>query len=179
MPKCKVCRLTYTHIRRMQVVCGKVECAQEYAERKRLKAERIAEKAECADDRKRREKLKSRSDWMREAQAAFNKFIRMRDAGQACISCGRMHEGQHHAGHFLSVGSHPELRFDEGQVFLQCSACNLHLSGNPLAYRRTLVDRFGPAYVEQLEGPHSPKKWTIDELKEIKANYAKRARELA
>jgi hypothetical protein len=32
--------------------------------------------------------------------------------------------------------------------------------------------------VEALEGPHEPKKYTIEEIKEIKAKYSKMAREL-
>ena len=32
--------------------------------------------------------------------------------------------------------------------------------------------------VEWLEGPHEPKKYTIEQYKAIKAEYAKRAREL-
>ncbi|MEF3019469.1 recombination protein NinG, partial [Pseudomonas aeruginosa] len=68
-------------------------------------------------DRERREikvrkaRLKSRADHLREAQQAFNEFIRLRDAYQPCISCGRHHDGQYHAGHYRTVAASPELRF--------------------------------------------------------------------
>ena len=54
--------------------------------------------------KERKAKLKSRSEWLKEAQAVFNKFIRLRDKDQPCISCGRYHQGQYHAGHYRSVG---------------------------------------------------------------------------
>lgn len=124
-------------------------------------------------------KAKPRSKWMAEAQSAFNKFIRMRDAGQPCISCGRHHTGQYHAGHYLSVGAKPELRFNELNVHLQCQPCNTHLSGNLVNYRTRLLTKIGAEQVQFLEGPHEPKKYMIDDLKQIKTHYAALAKELA
>ncbi len=119
-------------------------------------------------------KLKRRADWLREAQAVFNSYIRARDeaAGLPCVSCGRHHQGQNHAGHFLSVGAHPARRFDERNVWLQCQPCNVHLSGNALNYRRELVRRIGLAAVEELEADVAPRKYSIEELQQIKTTYA-------
>ena len=162
MRECKVCGKAFTPTRPMQSVCGYV-CAG--------KLPKLMRKTEKDKDKARKEKLKSRAQWMKEAQAAFNAFIRRRDDGQPCICCRRMHGGQHHAGHFRSVGSAPELRFDERNVWRTCAPCNTHLSGNLLEYRKTLVLMFGNEWVEALEGPHPPKKWTIEELKAIKEKY--------
>lgn len=129
-------------------------------------------------DAVKREKLKSRSEWAREAQAAFNAFIRARDADLPCISCGRHHQGQYHAGHYLSVGARPELRFVELNVAKQCAPCNTHLSGNAVMYRKALVDRIGTASVDWLEGPHPTRHYSVDDLREIKKTYAAKAREL-
>ena len=93
------------------------------------------------EDRAKREKLKSRAQWLKEAQQAFNAWIRLRDADKPCISCGRHHEGQWYAGHYLSTGARPELRFEPLNVHKQCSACNTHLSGNLVLYRAELVRR--------------------------------------
>lgn len=46
------------------------------------------------------------------------KLTRSRNYDKSCISCGEtnppdLHGGQWDCDHFLSVGSHPELRFDE------------------------------------------------------------------
>ena len=168
--KCKTCKQEFQPSRPLQSVCSP-HCAYQLAIQKREKAEKkaIAQK---------RSELKTRSEYMKEAQSAFNKYIRLRDAEQPCISCGRFHTGQYHAGHYRSVGSAPELRFDEQNVWKQCQPCNTHLSGNLINYRQRLINRIGVAAVERLEGKHEPKKYSVEELKEIKAKYTKLAREL-
>jgi hypothetical protein len=153
-------------------------CAQAQAVAKREKDEHAAKTEERKADAVKREKLKSRADWLREAQAEVNSFIRARDADLPCISCGRYHQGQQHAGHYLSVGARPELRFEESNIHLQCQPCNVHLSGNLILYRKALIEKIGIDQVEWLEGHHEPKKYTIDELKEIKAHYRTLTREL-
>lgn len=135
-------------------------------------------KARRRENRAAKQKLKSRGDWLKEAQTAFNRFIRARDAALPCISCGRHHQGQYHAGHYRSVGANPELRFVLFNNNKQCSACNTHLSGNLINYRINLLDRVGVDVVEWLEGPHEPKKYTIEELQEIKQGFNAWAREL-
>lgn len=167
---CKSCRQLFTAQKMGQKVCCP-ECAIALAVSERGKAEKVAQVKERKADAVKRDKLKSRSDWAREAQTAFNAFIRARDADQPCISCGRHHQGQYHAGHYLSVGARPELRFEELNCAKQCSPCNNYLSGNAVLYRIALINKIGLEAVEWLEGPHEPKKYTIDDLKEIKAYY--------
>ena len=157
------------------------DCAGAFAVSKRLKEERRAEKAAQALERKdtkaRKERLKSRSELAREAQQAFNQWVRLRDADKPCISCGRHHEGQYHAGHYMSVGARPELRYEPINVWKQCAPCNTHLSGNAVLFRQALVREIGLERVEWLEGPHQAKKYTADELRAIKTEYAAKARE--
>ncbi|MFG5862732.1 recombination protein NinG [Metapseudomonas sp. CR1201] len=126
----------------------------------------------------RKEKLKSRRDYLREAQQAVNAYIRLRDKDQPCISCQRHHDGQYHAGHYRPAGSNPALRFEECNIWKQCQPCNTHLSGNLTHYRINLIQKIGLERVEWLEGPHDPKRFTIDELKAIKAKYRALVREL-
>lgn len=168
--RCASCRGEFQPSRPMQKVCG-LECAQALAKKKREKIERAATRAD-------KERIKSRSQWLKEAQAAFNAFIRARDADQPCISCNRHHEGQWHAGHYLSTGARPELRFDEANVHKQCQPCNTHLSGNLILYRVWLIKKIGYAEVSRLEGHHAAKKYTIDDLREIKARYSAKAKEM-
>lgn len=144
-----------------------LEKAQEAAERKKRKEVRQA-----------KERLKTRSDHAREAQRDFNAYIRERDRDQPCISCGRHHQGQYHAGHYRTVGANPELRFEELNCHKQCAPCNNHKSGNIVEYRINLVERIGQDNLDWLEGPHEPKKYTIEQLKEIGAYYRKKTREL-
>lgn len=168
--KCRVCKEPFSPANSLQVAC-RVKCALEHAREQR-------KKKEARELRARKQALKTRSDWLKEAQVEFNKFIRERDADLPCISCGRHHQGQYHAGHYRTVGACPELRFNEFNCHKQCAPCNNHLSGNIVEYRINLVERIGQAAVEWLEGPHDPVKYTIDEIKEIKRLYRQKTREL-
>lgn len=170
MRRCKTCGTRYEPTRPLQTACG-LACALIQATQARLKKE-------AKEDKAKREKMKSRATWLKETQAVFNRYIRGRDSGQPCISCGRYHQGQIHAGHYLSTGARPELRFDERNVHAQCAPCNNHLSGNIALYRIALIAKIGLAAVEELEGPHSPRKYTVDELKAIKAEYAGKIKQL-
>lgn len=133
----------------------------------------------------RKEKLKSRSDHLREAQAAVNEYVRLRDAHLPCISCDSMPNdsdlmtgSRWDAGHYRSVGACPELRFEPLNIHRQCVKCNRNLSGNSVEYRIRLVLRIGAETVAWLEEPHQPRKYTVEEIKTIKAEYRAKTREL-
>ncbi|MFP2768061.1 recombination protein NinG [Oceanisphaera sp. KMM 10153] len=121
--------------------------------------------------RQRKMDVKPIGYWMKRAQAAFNAYIRERDAVEPCISCGRHHDGQYHAGHFRTTGAAPELRFEEANCHKQCAPCNNHLSGNLVAYRVSLIDKIGLAWVEWLEGPQEPKRYRKEDYQAIEAEY--------
>jgi hypothetical protein len=126
---------------------------------------------ERKETKRARESIKTRAEWLKEAQAAFNAYIRVRDSELPCVSCGRHHNGQYHAGHYRSTGSAPELRFDERNIHKQCAPCNNHLSGNLIPYRVELIRRIGQDGVDYLEGPHTSKKYTIEDIKSIRDSY--------
>ncbi|MBI6944044.1 recombination protein NinG [Pseudomonas putida] len=176
---CKACGTKFRPSLSTQKACG-VKCALELA--KQPANQQVARKAIA--DRERREiqvqkqKLKSRADYMREDQTAFNQWVRLRDDGLPCISCGRHHEGQYHAGHYRTVGANPELRFEPLNVHKQCAPCNNHKSGDIVNYRINLVHRIGADGVEFIEGPHEAKRYTIDDLKAIKAEYRAKIKQL-
>lgn len=175
--RCKACRLAFVPVKPMQVACG-VECALQLArlaQEKKRAQEATRERAEHA---KRKEATKTKAQHAKEAQAAFNAWVRLRDDGLPCVSCLRHHNGQWHAGHYRSVGSCPELRFEPLNVWRQCAPCNNHLSGNAIEYRIELVRRIGLEKVERLEGKHEPKRYTIEDLKAIKAKYRALVREM-
>jgi hypothetical protein len=172
---CKVCEVEFEPRRPLQSVCT-LPCALLQS---RAKIAKKKDKAQRAETKAAREALKTKSQWLKEAQIEFNKYIRARDAALPCISCQRHHEGQYHAGHYLTVGGHPELRFNEDNAAKQCSACNNHLSGNIAAYRINMIKKIGQNAVDKLEGPHPPCKYTIEDIKVIKAKYKGLAKELA
>jgi len=168
--KCKFCQLEFIPERQFQSVCS-VQCAWgQVNERNRKKVKKA--------DRKRKQELKTNGELLREAQKEFNAYIRLRDHGNNCISCGKKSGAKINAGHYKTVKAYPELRFDELNVHLQCEWCNSYLSGNITKYREGLIKKIGLEKVEWLEGPHEPKKYTREQIIEIKKKYSKMRREL-
>lgn len=119
----------------------------------------------------------SLQDWLKLAQMTFNKWIRHRDKGMSCISCGNEPK-KANAGHYFSQGGHSNVRFNEDNVHLQCEHCNSYLSGNLLNYQIGIEKRIGGERLIALhEQAHTTKKWTIQELNEIIETYKKKLKD--
>jgi hypothetical protein len=181
-PKPKACRnpacaLKFIPQRLGQAVCSPA-CALATKDVNQEKARKSLALVERQAIKVRKEKLKSRADHLRETQAVFNQWVRLRDADQPCISCGRHHQGKYDAGHYRTVGSNPALRFEPLNCHKQCVPCNQHKSGDIVNYRINLVARIGAEKVDWIEGPHEPQRYTIEQLKAIKAHYRALIREL-
>jgi len=182
--KCRVktCRTSFIPRQSFQTWCSP-DCAVVIARGKQEKARKSLAQVGRADIKVRKEALKSRGDHMREAQQAFNEFIRARDqaAGHHCISSGKPLDWSGNAvdaGHYRSVGSAPHLRFDERNCHAQSKQNNRFLSGNAVDYRIGLIARIGQQAVDALESDQSVRKYTVEEIKAIKAEYRAKAREL-
>lgn len=177
--KCAHCQEKFTPRRGSigQKVCSPT-CAIAVAPDNREKADKAIERQKVLDHRTAKKRIKRKAYHAREAQTAFNAWIRLRDAALPCVSCGRHHQGQYHAGHFRTVAGSPELRFEPLNVHKQCAPCNNHKSGDIVNYRLELVRRIGEERLAWLEGPHEPKRYTVDDLQAITAHYRKAAREL-
>lgn len=163
---CKSCGKDFTPRATTQVACSAL-CALNLVAKKKFEK---AAKEERKADKEKREALKSRKAWLSDAQAIFNKFIRLRDANQPCISCGKM-DATWDAGHYRTTAAAPNLRFNEDNVHKQCVHCNQHKSGNIVAMRRGMIERIGVERVEALEVDNESIRWTIDDAKEIKEKY--------
>lgn len=182
MKRCKVCKAEFTPTKPMQKVCS-LACALSMAALAKAKRERTQASQERKATRVKLDGMKTKGALVAEAQTAFNRFIRLRDAGKPCICCGRpMGEGVPggavDAGHYRSRGSAPHLRFDERNVHAQRKQCNRYDSGNVVGYRLGLIERLGLDVVEALEADNTPRHYTCDDLRAIKATYAAKAREL-
>lgn len=184
--KCKnpACGISFPPQRLGQAVCSP-KCALAMAPANSERASKAIAQRDRREIQVRKEKLKSRAVHLREAQAAVNEYVRLRDAHLPCISCDSMPNdndlmtgSRWDAGHYRSVGACPELRFEPLNIHRQCVKCNRNLSGNAVEYRIRLVQRIGDETVAWLEGPHEPRKYTVEEIKTIKAEYRAKTREL-
>ena len=176
------CRGSFVPQRLGQAVCSP-KCALAAVEVQKAKEKKSLAQAGRREIKVRKEALKTRGDHMREAQQAFNEYIRTRDqaAGHLCISSGKSLDWSGNAvdaGHYRSVGSAPHLRFDERNCHAQSKQDNRFLSGNAVDYRIGLIARIGQEAVDALESDQSVRKYTVEEIKAIKAEYRAKTREL-
>lgn len=165
--------------RNMGHKCCNAECAEIYAvaERKRLDAKQA--KAERAETKAKLLALEPLEYYLKKAERACNAYIRARDAGQGCISCGRHDADVWNAGHFISVGANSTLRYDEDNIHLQCARpCNKDKGGNIVEYRKALLVKIGADRLARLEGWHAPVKRTVDDVLAIEAHYKGKLRAL-
>ncbi len=165
------------------VFCDK-DCAYKFGseqrDKKRKRQQVKAEKAERKSHKEAKERIKTTGEFMKEAQAAVNKYIRARDFFKPCVSCGsspsQKRGGTVDAGHYRSRGAASHLRFNCFNIAAQCVKCNRYKSGNAVDYRIELIRRIGIDRVERLESDNQPRKFTTDYLKRIKKVFNKRAR---
>jgi len=171
MPRtCKICKTKFNpQYNSVQPACS-IKCAIEYTNNLKAKKWKVEKKVL-------KEKLKTTSDYLKELQTVFNQWIRLRDKGNVCISCQKPAKKEN-AGHYRSVGSSPQLRFEPLNNNLQCEYCNTYLHANLINYRINLIKKIGLDKVEWLEQEHEPKHYSIPELILMKQEYKEKVRQL-
>ena len=171
---CPVCRNSFVPIKPMQSVCGP-RCAV-----KKVKQAKVEERAQI---KTRKEAIKRHPDLMKEAQEAFNGFIRERDKRRGCFVCGvpfpaNRAGGAFDAGHVRSRGAAGHLRFNEDNCHGECKECNSPWGAKPHQIEAGAVARIGRERYEALAQDNSPVKWTRDQLREIRDTYRAKTKEL-
>jgi len=182
---CPHCRAKLETGQRIHAECITpwADAQAEKAKRAEAKRARAAAKVERASIRARKEAIKTIPDYIKEAQIAFNAFIRERDADKPCICCGRPLGdgdvgGAFDCGHYRSTGSASHLRFNEDNAHAQRKQCNRWGSGRAVDYRLGLIARIGLVAVEALEAENRVKKWTRDELIAVRDTYRAKLKEM-
>lgn len=197
--KCAVptCRASFVPRASFQTWCSP-DCGVAIARARQEKKRKALAQIERREIKVRKEALKSRGDHLKDAEKALRDYRRTYELsiGSGCMSCGLSQEeiraaqgwktgGAFDAGHFLGKGARPELRLVPNNIWLQCKSCNAGSSkyarkGQTVsqAFREGLIARIGLDAVEALEADHAPRKYTVEELKAITAEYRAKTREL-
>jgi hypothetical protein len=170
--KCVSCKDKFTPQNNTQICCSP-SCAIDYMKKKQSKDWQNQKKII-------KQSLETKSDVLKAAQIVFNNYIRARDKGKPCISCGKvLKENDVNASHFFSVGSSPNLRFNEDNVHSSCIRCNKELHGNSIEYALRLPNRIGvKRYNQLLNDRNKPALLTIDDVKELIAIYKVKTKEI-
>lgn len=197
--KCAVqtCRASFVPRASFQTWCSP-DCGVVIARAKAEKKRKSLAQVQRREIKVRKERLKSRADHLKDSEKALRDYRRTYELsiGSGCMSCGLSQEeiiaaqgwktgGAFDAGHFLGKGARPELRLEPANIWLQCKACN---SGSYMharkgytvsqGFRAGLIARIGLEAVEALEADHEPRKYTVEQLKAITADYRAKTREL-
>jgi hypothetical protein len=78
-------------------------------------------------------------------------YVKKRDYGLPCISCGTAYRKDFQAGHFYKAELYSNLKFDPNNIHGQCPKCNLYDNGNEQGYRQGLINRHGHRFVKLLD----------------------------
>jgi hypothetical protein len=174
MPRCKNCRNKFEPIRFNQKFCLEPECVRVWVESEKAKVWKKT-KAKMKND------LETIQELIKATQIIFNKYIRLRDKGQVCISCQKkLKEGNVDAGHMWSAGGHSNLRFNEFNVNAQCSRpCNKDKAGDINNYRLGFVERYGIEKLNEIDSlAKIERKFSKEELKELMQVYKNKIKEI-
>lgn len=170
--KCKVCKESFTPRSSFQVACSPT-CAQEYVKLEKAKKDRQERQKGLAA-------LKTKRDYIKEAQRVWNSYVRARDAGKPCCSCGakpgQVFGGSMDCSHYRSTGAAPHLRFHLHNAAAACVKCNRWLGGNVVALRAGLVERIGEEKILAVEANNSIRKFSDEYLIRLKKIFAKKTR---
>ena len=171
---CRICKAKYTPRASTQVVCSP-QCAIELVKRKSIAKERTEKRLERVKTKKAIDSIKTLTELANEAQFYVNKYVRLRDEKQGCISCDkdRYWHGQWHASHLKSRGANSALRFHLWNIHKACSVCNNYLSGNVAEFERRLRVRIGDDKVDYLNSHERSIVYDRDYLIRLKKVFIK------
>jgi hypothetical protein len=106
-------------------------------------------------------------------KTAVHSFVRERDDGKPCISCGVLWNKEFQAGHYYPAGSFETLKYDLDNIHGQCVQCNLYKEGNFENYTLRLPYRIGKEAFDRIVklagiDKQFQKFWDVDKLKSIR-----------
>lgn len=166
---CKICKEKFEPKKFAQTCCS-ISCAIKHSNNLKAKKEADKWKREKAVLK---DKLKTLGQYEAEAKKSFQKWIRLRDKEQPCISCSKV-SNEMDGGHFKKAEIYSGVIFHEMNCHSQCRKCNRYLNGNELNYRQGLINRYGLDYatfIEEHANETRQRKYTKEELIAKKLQY--------
>jgi hypothetical protein len=119
---------------------------------KKCEDARLRAKKKAAEERAklRRKAHKERpAALVKKLDAAFSKFIRERDKGKPCVTCGKPWEPTFQCGHFLSR-RHMATRWHKENAHGQCPGCNMFEGGRQFEHGLAVDALHGQGKAQEL-----------------------------
>jgi NinG protein len=168
--KCKCCKIKFKPRYFNQKYCmDKDECIKAFVQI--VKADKVKQDKKIWSRQKKtiNDKLKTKEEWHNELQYWVNKFVKLRDKNEPCISCGcNRNDVRYDAGHFWPAGNYKFLRYHLDNIHKQCSFnCNNKRHGNVGEYRIRLVIKISQERVDWLDAHrHDKFEMSIEQIQE-------------
>ena len=97
-----------------------------------------------------KKKPKTRSYYVKQLDKVFSEYIRRRDDGKGCVTCGIKKPWQEmQACHYYSRGKYP-TRWHELNVHSGCYRCNVLLKGAYTDYALFMFSTYGAEKIQEL-----------------------------
>lgn len=160
--------------------CGAEDCLSSAAMQYITKSRAAKKKQKKKQDDDEREKLKTLTAWKDDLQKPINWIVKELDKERLCISHPELKSFlRYDAGHYYSIGTCSDLRFNFHNIHAQSSWANQKHGGCP-EYLEGLIDRYGQEYGDYVQGLKrlyagvGKEKYTIDNIKNIYLPIARR-----
>ena len=109
----------------------------------------------------------------------FHRYIRARDRGKPCPSCGSVWSAEFQAGHYHSAGANSSVRFNEVNVNGQCVECNSGSNFDKERYWNTLQKRWSIDKLSAMEEERTRvKRWSEEEIRELTKYYKEKLKDV-
>jgi hypothetical protein len=170
--RCRNCKEKFEPKNFLQKFCFNPECVNVWVtteKEKQWKKKKAKLKVE----------LMTKKDYEKILQQLVNKFVRMRDKGQPCISCQKPIKGKMDAGHLYSVGNYPSVRFNLKNINGQCINCNQFNGGAINDYRLNFITKYSEQDLAELDRlAHQTKQYTIQEIKDLITEFKEKTKNI-
>lgn len=175
--KCVNCKERFKPQQNTQICCSPW-CAVEYVRNKKTKEKKELEKAFEAEKEK-----KGIRGALEVTKKVVHSYVRERDKGKPCVSCGAPWNTDFQAGHHYKAETFTTLKFNLANIHGQCVRCNIFLEGNFDNYALLLPNRIGQDKYNELVrlaniDKQFSKVWNLANLKEIRDEIKKLKKEL-
>lgn len=168
LKKCRYCSERNIPYGSIRPFCYDNACIRAHNEKTRASEKRKAKQAHNQGDRK---------YMYQKAKGVMQKYARLRDWGEPCISCGIDYfKCQIHGGHFRPAGMNSAVVFNLWNINAQCAQCNSGnmKSGNVTEYEIGLIKKIGRDKVEWLKSQTQTHKHDIEYLSRLVKIFSKK-----